>query len=409
MTRENNDPAIVFVVLNLRMGGQVTAINALITLLKQKGVAATLLLPHSVASADKTALDAYVTLPFWVRLKETWHLLRNIRLKMQRPDTVLHLVLPSPAFSWLVWLVDFPQERILIQYEGAVTRWDQTHRQALWDDPGMLAPRMIINHYCWSLAGRWLTASHLAIGSHAATALKSLGYDKVSTAANLTLFAPEDHAPQLELPVDFDNETITLVGYIGHCFAVKGVDDLLAAFARAANQTSHLRLLLALSGDGNATRIRKAIQHFHIGDKVAILGLVPTQRLLERLDVLVLPYRAALTTTLFPSLLLEADSVGCPVITTAIPEWQDILTPPPPHVTVLPPRDIPALAQALMKVTRRNGQCYGSFLHLPPQEERLEHMRTIYRNLSGMVEMGMVTERLSDTTPPGQGIRTPQS
>lgn len=390
MSRENNDPAIVFVVLNLRMGGQVTAIHALITLLKQKGVAATLLLPQGVASADKSDLDAYVNLPFWLRLKETWHLLRHLSHKIQRPNTVLHLVLPSPAFSWLAWIVDFPQERILIQYEGMVTRWDHAHRQAVWDDPWMLAPRMIINHHFWSLAGKRLATSHLAIGSHAAETLKSLGYEKVATAANLTLFSPEDHGPPLKLPVGFANETITLLGYIGHCFPVKGVDDLLAAFALAARQADHLRMLLALSGDGDQEKIRQTIQHLHIGDKVAILGLVPVQRLLERLDILILPYRSAISTTLFPSLLLEADSMGCPVITTTVPEWREIFLEKAPHLTLLPPRDVASLAKAFVKVTRRNSQNHGTFLTLPSQEERLEHLRSIYRQLSGMTGTGTI-------------------
>ncbi|MBF0424085.1 MAG: glycosyltransferase, partial [Magnetococcales bacterium] len=295
-----------------------------------------------------------------------------------------HLILPSPAFAWLATLVDFPQDRILLQYEGTATRWDQNHWRALLDDPILMAPRMILNHWLWSLAGRLTTASHLAIGSHAVANLRSLGYTKVFQATNVTNFSPKDQQKSFTWPDGFDDPHQCRIGYIGHCFPVKGIDDLLPAFAQACGQNPNLRLLLALSGDGHPQRVHRWLHRLRLHHKVALLGLIPVQQWLEQLDALVLPYRSAVTTTLFPSLMLEADRASCPLITTAVPEWEEILLTTAPHLTIVPPRNVSALAQAMAAVRQRHSHHPVSFLNLPSQETRLVHMQTIYRHLAGL-------------------------
>ena len=50
-----------------------------------------------------------------------------------------------------------------------------------------------------------------------------------------------------------------------------------------------------------------------VKSRILITGTVPVGTVLGRLDALVLPYRMILSTTMVPSLLLEADLARCPV------------------------------------------------------------------------------------------------
>jgi glycosyltransferase involved in cell wall biosynthesis len=384
----SDDPRlrVRFVILNLRMGGQVSSILSLKSALLERGIDAELLLPPLALSASKHDLTTYATLSARRRVAGLLALLRGLGDLATDPNLVLHIVVPSPAFLPILHLLPFPAERIIVQCEGPCTQLDREHLRALLEDPTLILPRLIVNNRAWMRLGRKPSCAHIASHPAIASQLRRAGHEKIFEIPNSSFPLSEDDGvtPPLSLCTPHQglpDEDDVWCAYVGHAHPVKGVDDLLQAFAEAARRRPELRLLLALSGDGDAARVRRSITALGLEGRVRLAGLVPVSTLLDRVDLLVLPYRSAITTTLYPSLLLEADSARCPVLVAAIPELTPVLDTDSDGVRVFPPRSIQALADALAETPPRSRCGPRSFLLLPKALERVERTISAYQEV----------------------------
>lgn len=367
-----NDPDVVFVVVNLRMGGQVSAILSLIDILARNGVRARLLLPDGVSDTSKASLQAWAARPFLYRLAATLRLLRTVG-RVVGPTTILHLVLPSPAMCAVARLVSLPSERIVLQYEAAPARFDGAHLRHFIEEPFLFAPRLLLNHRFWARLGRSLRSHHLATYGALAQDLGDLGLGPVETIANFSSIREGD----LDETVPELGEG-RWVGYIGHAHRVKGVEDLLRAFSRAACRRSDLRLFLALSADGRPDRIANMAMSSRFSERILVRRLVPVGAILRSLDALVLPYRSMMTTTMYPSLLLEAHGEHCPVVVSRVPELLPVLDERSRSLYTFAPCDIDALADTLTSIPPRNSVPFESFLRLPSESERIAALLAVY-------------------------------
>jgi len=373
-------------VLNLRMGGQVAGALALCSRLRARGRDAELLLPPGLADAGKTSLDAFTRLPATTRLGLALRLLGQLRALAADPQVVLHLTLPAPSWSGLAALLPFPSERMVLQYEGKSLALGGDELRRLREDPGLLLPRLILNSRAWMPLGRSLACTHLATCPALADELERAGYARVRRVAN---FASLDDEPS-DLPADLasqlaDPHRVSLA-YVGHAHPVKGLDDLLAAFAEVGSRRRDLRLVLALSGDGDSRRTLTAVarlerDHPGLKARISIYGLLPVGRLLKATDALVLPYRAATTTTLLPSLLLEADLAGCPTIVADLPELRPVLNWASRALSTFLPESVAGLAACLERTEKRVGRARDPLLLLPDEDTRLAELEQLYADL----------------------------
>lgn len=123
----------------------------------------------------------------------------------------------------------------------------------------------------------------------------------------------------------------------------KGLDVLLRAFAAAF--AGHPLVTLELGGDGAAAGQLKALaQELHIAEQVSFLGLLSREQVrdaLWRAHAFVLPSHIET----FGVVLIEALATGLPVIATRCGGPEDFVT--PDVGLLIPPNDVPALAQAL--------------------------------------------------------------
>jgi glycosyltransferase involved in cell wall biosynthesis len=117
-----------------------------------------------------------------------------------------------------------------------------------------------------------------------------------------------------------------VVSYVGHFNHVKGVDVLVRAFPKVLRQRPDARLVLAWSGLGPLPPIQRAIQQSGVADRVHLLGRLPLGGVLRRSAVLALPYRLSTGQATYPSLLLEAMTVGVPLVTSDLPLFREFLT-----------------------------------------------------------------------------------
>jgi glycosyltransferase involved in cell wall biosynthesis len=134
--------------------------------------------------------------------------------------------------------------------------------------------------------------------------------------------------------------------FLGYLSARKGVSELLKALASPA--VRHLNWRATLAGDGPIDEYRALAKDLGILDSVSFPGWVDERRVSELCagaDVLVLPsYAEGLAMS-----VLEGLSHGLAVITTPVGAHLEVIEPEVSGILV-PPGDIPALADALVRV-----------------------------------------------------------
>jgi len=100
---------------------------------------------------------------------------------------------------------------------------------------------------------------------------------------------------------------------------------LVSAFSEILKTFPNSKLVLAWSGTGSRERIITKIEKEGIQDKVLILHKIDVSLLLSATDVLVLPYVLTIGTHWFPHTLLEALSVGVPIVTSRFEIMQEVI------------------------------------------------------------------------------------
>jgi glycosyltransferase involved in cell wall biosynthesis len=111
--------------------------------------------------------------------------------------------------------------------------------------------------------------------------------------------------------------------YLGRIIPLKGVDDLLAAWAEVRPGGWELRFV---GGDpeGHAGRLTQAIAAAGLGGHVSVHSAISRDevaRLVQQLDLLVLPSHSEN----FGMVVAEALAAGVPVITTTATPWSDVV------------------------------------------------------------------------------------
>ncbi|MBE0359507.1 glycosyltransferase family 4 protein [Pseudoalteromonas aliena] len=129
------------------------------------------------------------------------------------------------------------------------------------------------------------------------------------------------HNPVPELVLNKLQHTTCNFTFMGELSERKGIKDLIHAFAISKNENA--RLLIA--GNGDVDSLISLCEELDVLNKVEFLGWInKTQKLdlLARTDVVVLPsYAEGL-----PMSILEAMSVGLPVVTTPVGAVEDAIT-----------------------------------------------------------------------------------
>ena len=134
--------------------------------------------------------------------------------------------------------------------------------------------------------------------------------------------------------------------FMGELSERKGIKDLIHAFAKSENDNA--RLLVA--GNGDIHSLVTLCSELGISEKVEFLGWINKEQkldLLARTDVVVLPsYAEGL-----PMSILEAMSVGLPVITTPVGAVEDAIT-HNEHGLLLNPGNIAQISSALSELAQ---------------------------------------------------------
>jgi phosphatidylinositol alpha-mannosyltransferase len=179
-----------------------------------------------------------------------------------------------------------------------------------------------------------------------------------------------------------DPERVNLL-FVGRLDPRKGVQFLLAAMPEILERTGRRARLLVIGDSYLRTRLESMVPAT-ARDHVHFIGHVPSDdlpRWYATGDVFVSP---ALSHESFGIVLLEALASGRPVVASDIPGYRSVLE-PEEHASMFPPADVPALAEAVVRLVNdqeqrsdlaRRGRLRALEFAWPKVTERIEAVYT---------------------------------
>lgn len=353
--------------------------------LVRKGVGPRTILPDLLFGLERHQLEHYRGFSSARRWVDLWFWLRTLGQRIDNSEAVLHLVVPSPAWAWLVRLIDVPGERILLHYSGRAYGWDKANLMALVADPWLVGSALVANPLILSRLAKGLKVSHLTMDAHLAQSLTGMGCARVYQCPGLVELPSHGKDKPTGKPLGLPDPSLITVGFCGLGSPVEGLADLLRAMAMALPENPRLRLLLAVGDKQRLGKIQRLVMGLDLDDRVEMVGVEDEERLLARVDAMVLPYRSEVVAPLYPRVLLAACAVGSPLITTAIPAWEHLFNLTSPRLTVISPGDISALKRALVTLGRRADLPPGGGAALKPAiaHQGMEAVSAIHHRMSG--------------------------
>lgn len=330
--------------LEHELSGEAEGVRSLVEILRAEGFS------MSVFGIGRIPRVSHSRERIFSKLNNLIALPKMLASQAREVDAVL-LFLPTPAFSFLGDLAAIRIAKpLIVRFDSHLVNGSllQTWIEA-FRDPFFFLPRILINNQVIARIGRRRAQTYLVSSAEEKEQLVSIGYDpstvlcipntsRLSDAADDSDTA--DNSGFMEFPPGFK------IGYIGHFFHIKGVSILLEAFAEVKDKTA--RLILAWSGLGDRSLLEKKIRQLGLQARVSLLGRVPVCELLQVLDVLALPYLHTYGTVSYPNIVLEAISVGIPLIVSDHPTLRGLLAGETnPAAVFVPPGNRGKLAAAL--------------------------------------------------------------
>lgn len=126
-------------------------------------------------------------------------------------------------------------------------------------------------------------------------------------------------------PKSFDSGLLSLL-YIGHAKPSKGVDVLIEIIAKLRQrQQVNFHLTLCLSGFGSQRRVEQLIEENELEAYVTFKENIDVATEMAIADLLILPLRTCVGTSLTPNIIVEAISCGLPIAISEFAQLDEVI------------------------------------------------------------------------------------
>ena len=235
---------------------------------------------------------------------------------------------PTPSFAFLSDFICYKNSTpVITNLGGASISETKSIIQHMRGSYKHYLSRILINNKYFIKISKFRCNKYIVSSEYQKNLLKSFGIKP-----NIVKVIPNavDASRNVEFKKESSKEKLDLkdkyvISYIGHFTHNKGVEFLVSAFSEILKTSPNSKLVLAWSGTGSREKIITKIEKEGIQDKVLILHKIDVSLLLSATDVLVLPYVLTIGTHWFPHTLLEALSVGVPIVTSRFEIMQEVI------------------------------------------------------------------------------------
>jgi glycosyltransferase involved in cell wall biosynthesis len=253
----------------------------------------------------------------WREDSKVFHLIRYFYRTVEQiapAYDIIVLILPNPAFGLLADMIKkHVKKPIIVNYES---RWHALKGYHFAGDNlswrniyRLISFNKITSRLSQKLCDKYVVSTHFQKNE-----LIDIGYksDQVAVIPNST------NTSKYRFQYAHRNyrKENSLIMYLGHFNYSKGVDILIRAMAIILQSFPATTLSLIWSGAGSEYQsLSKLIRYYKLTEHVELIkSIVNVSEYLSHADVLALPYRSLSKTRIIPSLLLEAFSVGVPLV-----------------------------------------------------------------------------------------------
>lgn len=331
-----------------RLSGQFKSIFNLAHQLREKNIEVTIYAPNGITSINSIIHTRKHLYPL-----DLINLIKTIR-KVSSTVDIVQLHLPTPSFAFIGDFIKFKNKsRILVNFESHLVDNPGKILPYIRKSPNFYVSRLILNNPCISKLSRFSCEKYIVSSLYQKVELQAIGLsdNRIKVIPNVVTgsqkYRKYDKAMAKE-SIGF-NKKENIVTYIGHFTHIKGVEFLVEPFSRVLEKFPETKLVLAWSGRGSPKNIERVVEKSGIKDKTMFFGKVNVTKLLSASDVFVLPYIFTFGTQCFPNLLLEAFSVGVPIVTSDIPPIPEVVTNGETGLLV-PPADSEEIAEAVINL-----------------------------------------------------------
>lgn len=130
----------------------------------------------------------------------------------------------------------------------------------------------------------------------------------------------------MKIPPKSTNTNLTLT-YIGHSKHSKGVEELIYIIESLKKRREiSFKLNLCLSGFGNNSLIINKINKLQLNDVINVKNNIDVVTEIASSDLIVLPLRTCVGTSLTPNLIVESLTIGTPIAIPRLPELSDVIS-----------------------------------------------------------------------------------
>ncbi|MDN3717480.1 glycosyltransferase [Vibrio breoganii] len=132
--------------------------------------------------------------------------------------------------------------------------------------------------------------------------------------------------PISDTPIKQSDDNHFVLAYIGHAKHSKGVDYLIELIYKLKKRSNiNFKFNLCLSGFGDSEKITKRIDNLNLNDVIKYKEDIDVGAELAVTDLLILPLRTCVGTSLTPNIIVESLSIGTPVAIPRFPELCDTI------------------------------------------------------------------------------------
>jgi glycosyltransferase involved in cell wall biosynthesis len=309
------------------------------------------------------------------------------RLESAASDAdVVQVNLPTPSFGLVGDLIQQLLGRpIVVGFEAHLAATSDLLGRRLLAAPGFYLPQAVINNRLLARLAAFRAARYVVSSQFQVAELMGFGVssDRISVIPNLIDLEHLNDGPPI---IEYWPSRGPVITYVGHFNHVKGVDVLVRAMPAVVAAHPTAQLVLAWSGLGPEAPVRRAIDAAGMADHVHIIGRVPVARVLRQSTVCVLPYRLTAGQAAYPDLLLEALTVGVPLVTSDLPLLRELLE-PGWEAELVPPDDPDELARRIVRVLddpRYQDRMVARQNHLLRTTYKRDHIVDLYEEAYGV-------------------------